>query len=164
MMHYIFHSNIINFIIVLIFFIWLLFFKLDVIGFFGRKSQETIDTIKNSENKKEEAINHLKETKSSLKNVDNEVKQIVDDAKKIAKSIEEKAETKLKDELVNLDNRAKLLEAGYVSKAKEEISRKISNAAVAISEEYIKNSLDEETHKELIYNFINDLDNMRVEE
>ena len=163
MMHYIFHSNIINFIIVLVFFIWLLFFKMDIIAFFGRKSQEIIDTIKNSENKKEEAINHLEETKSSLKNVDKDVKKIVDDAKKIAKTIEEKAETKLKDELVNLDNRSKLLEAGYVSKAKEEISRKISNAAVAVSEEYIKNSLDDKTHKELIYNFINDLDNMRVE-
>ena len=163
MIHYIFHSNIINFIIVLIFFIWLLFFKLDVIAFFGKKSQETIDTIRNSENKKKDAINHLEETKSSLKNVDSDVKKIVNDAKKIAKTIEEKAEIKLKDELVNLENRSKLLEAGYVSKAKEEISRKISTAAVAVSEEYIKNSLDENTHKELIYNFINDLDNMKVE-
>jgi len=163
MMHYIFHSNIINFIIVVVFFIWLLFFKIDIVAFFGKKSQETIDTIKTSENKKTDAINHLEETKTSLENIDNDVRKIVNDAKEIAKTIEEKAEIKLQDELVNLETRTQLLEAGYVSKAKEEISRKISNAAVTVSKEYIENSLDVETHRELIYNFINDLDNMRVE-
>ncbi|MCQ2957532.1 MAG: hypothetical protein MJ180_01365 [Candidatus Gastranaerophilales bacterium] len=163
MIEYIFHSNIINFILVLAFFIWLLFFKLDIIGMLAKKSEETINTIKKSENKKEEAIKHLADTKTSLQNVDNDVKEIVQNAKQLAKNLEEKAESKLKDELVNLENRANILKEGYESKAKEEITKKIANAAVAVSKEYIENSLDENTHRELIYNFINDLENMRVE-
>jgi len=55
------------------------------------------------------------------------------------------------------------LKEAHESKAKEEVSRNIALAAVAVSKEYIENSLDENSHKELIYNFINDLDNMKVE-
>ena len=84
MINYIFHSNIINFIIVLAFFIWLLFFKLDIVGFFGKKSEETVNTIKKSENKKADAIQHLAQTKSSLENVDIDVREIVRNAEELA--------------------------------------------------------------------------------
>ena len=43
MMDYIFNSNIINFLIVASFLIWLLFFKIDVVKFFDKKSQETLE-------------------------------------------------------------------------------------------------------------------------
>ena len=162
-MDYIFNSNIINFLIVASFLIWLLFFKIDVVKFFDKKSQETKTIITNSEKKKTDAIAHLSETKEALKNVDNDVAKIVQDAKEIANTIEEKSQEKLNSELANLDNRTNILKEAHESKAKEEVSRNIALAAVAVSKEYIENSLDENSHKELIYNFINDLDNMKVE-
>ena len=162
--NYIFHSNVINFILVAIFFIWLLFFKLDIVNFFEKKSQHIKSLIKGSEQKKEDAIKHLCDTKDALKNVDNDVEKIVSDAQEIAKTIEEKSQEKLNSELVNLENRANILKEAHESKAKEEVSRKVALAAIAVSKEYIENSLDENTHKELIYNFINDLDELKVEQ
>jgi len=158
-----FSKNLFNFVLVVAFFVWLLFFKLDVLGMLANKAQETIDTIKKSEDGKKQAEKHLKDTKKSLKNVDKDVEKIVDDAKVIAKTIKDKSKEKLNAELENLEKRATVLKEGYEQKAKNEVSKTIANAAVAVSKEYIVNSLDENTHKELIYNFINDLDNMRVE-
>jgi len=158
-----FSKNLFNFVLVVAFFVWLLFFKLDVLGMLANKAQETIDTIKKSEDGKKQAEKHLKDTKKSLKNVDKDVEKIVEDAKVIAKTIKDKSKEKLNAELENLEKRATVLKEGYEQKAKNEVSKTIANAAVAVSKEYIVNSLDENTHKELIYNFINDLDNMRVE-
>ncbi len=163
MTDYIFHSNIINFVIVVAFFIWLLFFKLDIIGFFAKKSEETINTIRKSENKKEEAIKNLIDTESSLKNVDSDIKDIIDNAKILAKKIEENSEIKIKEEILNLKSRETALREGYEKKAVKEVSQKVSKAAISVSKEYIENSLDENAHKELIYNFINDLEEMRIE-
>ena len=158
-----FSKNLFNFILVVAFFVWLLFFKLDILGMLSKKAEETIDTIKKSEDSKKEAEKHLKDTKKSLKNVDKDVEKIVEDAKVIANTIEEKSKEKLQVELDNLEKRAAVLKDGYEQKAKNEVSKKIANAAIAVSKEYIVNSLDDETHRELIYNFINDLDNMREE-
>ena len=157
-----FAKNIFNFLVVIAFFIWLLFFKLDVVGLLEKKSQETQATIKDAEDKKISAIKHYNDTKEALKNVDNDVKDIVNNAKEVAKNIEESSKSKLNSELENLETRTKVLEKNQTNKVKEEISQTVANAAVAISEEYIKNSLDEQTHKELIYNFINDLENVGV--
>lgn len=162
-LNYIFHSNVINFILVAYFLYWLLFKKLDVIKFFEEQSEKVKSSIKNSENKKNDAINYLGQTKESLKNVDNDVAKIVADAEDIAKTIEEKSQTKLDAELSNLENRTNILKEAHESKAKEEVSRKIAMAAVAISKEYIENALDENAHRDLIYNFISDLDEMRVD-
>ena len=163
-LEFILHSNVFNFFVVAYFLYWILFKKLDVIAFFEKKSQEIKSYIKNSEQKKVDAIKHYGDTQKALKNVDNDVKQIVSDAQVIAKTIEEKSEAKLSVELANLDNRTTLLKEAHESKAKEEVSSAIALAAVAVSKEYIENSLDENAHKELIYNFINDLEKMKVEE
>ena len=49
---WVFKSNLFNFILVLGFFVWLLFYFLDVIGILDKKSKETIKTITDAENKK----------------------------------------------------------------------------------------------------------------
>ena len=153
-----FTSNLFNFIIVAAFFIWLLFYFLDVVSILDKKSKETVKSITDAENKKTESQKHLEDTKKSLQNVDNDVKEILSEAENIAQNIENSSKIKLDEELLNLKNRENLLKNAQVSKAKDEVSVVIANAAVALSKEYIKNSLDEKAQKELIYNFINDLD------
>ena len=154
----IFTSNLFNFIIVIAFFIWLLFKVVDIMGILDKKRLETVKTITNSENKKAEAENHLVETQKSLENIDSEVKNILTEAKNTARNIENNSENYLKQELENLKSREKLLNAAQINKAKSEVSIVIANAAIAVSEEYIKNSLDDDAHRELINNFIDDLD------
>ena len=153
-----FTSNLFNFILVAAFFVWLLFYFIDIVGILDKKSKETIMTITNAENKKAEAQNHLEETKNSLKNVDKDVENIVANAKETAKNNEEHSSAKLSEELQSIKGRTKFIQDSHRAKAEREVSATVANAAVIISKEYIKNSLDEKTHKELIMNFINDLD------
>lgn len=160
---YIFKSNVINFILVVLFLYWLLFIKIDIIKFLEDKSKEIIDTIRQAESKKANAIQKLENTKESLKNIDVEMDKIVFDAHNLSDDIRAKSKEKIKKELANIEERTVALEKAHQSKAKEEVSRKVANASILVAKEYIENSLDEATHKELIYNFINDLDNMRVE-
>jgi len=158
-----FSKNLFNFICVVAFFIWLLFYKIDIISLFAKKAEETKNTIKNSENKKADAIVHLNNTKDSLKNIDSDVEKIIENAKDIAKTMSEKAEDKLKKELNSLEERTNILTKGYEHRVQSEVSKNIANAAIMVSKEYMQNSLDENAQKELIYNFINDLENMRAE-
>ena len=160
---YIFKSNVINFILVVLFLYWLLFIKIDSIKFLEDKSKEIIDTIRQAESKKANAIQKLENTKESLKNIDVEMDKIVFDAHNLSDDIRAKSKEKIKKELANIEERTVALEKAHQSKAKEEVSRKVANASILVAKEYIENSLDEASHKELIYNFINDLDNMRVE-
>ena len=143
-----FSKNLFNFLVVLGFFAWLLV-KFDFLGILDKKKDEIISTIRNAENRKKQSVKELQNTTNALKNIDKDIEQIVNEAKNIAKNIEQKSQEKLKQ--------------GYESKAKIEVSQKIANASVAIAKQYIENSLDENMHKELIYNFINNLENMRVE-
>ena len=156
--HALFTSNLFNFVLVIGFFVWLLFYFIDIVGIMDKKSKETAKSISDAENKKIEAQIQLEAAKKSMKNVDIEVKGIISAGKNIAKNIEDNYKTKLDDELTSLKNRENLLHAAQIGKAQNEVSIVIANAAVAVSKEYIKNSLDEDTHKELIYNFIEDLD------
>ncbi len=158
-----FTSNTFNFIIVVAFFVWLLFGKLDFVGVLENKRKEITEYINNSESKKANAIKYFAETKESLKNIDYETQKIISDAKAIAESIEDKTKNKIEEELAGLENRVKILKEAHESKIKEEISQKIANAAILVSKEYIENSLNEGTHKELIYSFIDNLENMKVE-
>ena len=153
-----FTTNLFNFILVSAFFVWLLFFKLDVVGMLDKKSKETAKLISDAENKNTEAQMHLEETQKSMQNLDEETKKIVTEAKNLAKNLEASSQAKLENELTSLKNREILLQDAQINKAKNKVSVVIANAAVAISKEYIKNSLDENTHRELIYNFIDDLD------
>lgn len=157
-----FSKNLFNFLVVIVFFTWL-FKKINFIGILNNKKDEIIKLIRNAETKKEQSIKKFEQTNNELKNIDNDIAKIISDAKNISKSIEEKSQEKLNNEILNLDKRAEKLKQGYENKAKIEVSQKIANASIAISKQYIENSLDEKMHKELIYNFINNLENMRVE-
>ena len=158
-----FTTNLLNFIIVVAFFIWLLFFKLDVINIFAQKRQKTINAINSSENRKNDSIKYFEETKNSLKNIAKDLEKIDTDAKSLAQKIEEQNVIKIQKEVEGIENRTNILKINHENKAKEEVSQKIASAAIAVSKEYIENSLDENTQKELIYDFINNLENMRVE-
>ncbi len=158
-----FTTNLFNFIIVAGFFIWLLFFKLDIIDVFAKKRQQIINSINSSENRKNDSIKYFNDTKDSLKNINKDIEKIDADAKSVAQKIEEQNAIKIQKEIEGIENRANILKVSHQNKAKEEVSQKIASAAIAVSKEYIENSLDENTQKELIYDFINNLESMRVE-
>ncbi len=153
-----FTTNFFNFILVVAFFVWLLFYFIDVVGILDKKSKETAKTISDSENKKTEAQKQLDDTKKSLQNIDSEVKKIISEANNIAKNIKSNSNLKLEEELSNIKSRENILKDAQLKKAKNNISVIIANAAVCVSKEYIKNSLDEKMQQELIYDFIDSLD------
>ena len=82
------------------------------------------------------------------------------DAKETAQAIEKASKLKLDEDIASLKASLEVLIATQKSKAKEEVSMKISQVAIDVSKKYIENSLDENMHKELIYNFINDLEKL----
>ena len=154
-------SNSLNFILFLIFFVWL-FKKIDFSGIIARKRQEIIDTIKKSEEDKLKAKENLEKTQESLKNIDNDIQKIIDDGKNTANLVKKQAEEKVVRELDSIKEKTeKQLEANE-NKVKNEISKSVVSAAIAISKQHIISSLDEQTQKELIYKFIDELDNLEV--
>lgn len=154
-------SNLLNFILFILFFVWL-FKKIDFSGFISKKRQEIIDSIKKSEEDKIKAKENLEKTQDSLKNIDEDVQKIIDDGKNTANLVKQQAEEKVIKEIKSIEEKTeKQLEANE-NKVKNEISKSVVSAAIAISKQHIISSLDEKTQKELIYKFIDELDNLEV--
>ena len=154
-------SNLLNFILFILFFVWL-FKKIDFSGFISKKRQEIIDSIKKSEEDKIKAKENLEKTQDSLKNIDEDVQKIIDDGKNTANLVKQQAEEKVIKEIKSIEEKTeKQLEANE-NKVKNEISKSVVSAAIAISKQHIISSLDEKTQKELIYKYIDELDNLEV--
>jgi F-type H+-transporting ATPase subunit b len=154
-------SNSLNFILFLIFFAWL-FKKIDFSGIIAKKRQEIIDTIKKSEEDKLKAKENLEKTQDSLKNIDNDIQKIIDDGKNTANLVKQQAEEKVVKELNSIEEKTQKQFEANENKVKNEISKSVVTAAIAISKQHIISSLDETTQKELIYKFIDELDNLEV--
>ena len=154
-------SNSLNFILFILFFVWL-FKKIDFSGIISKKRQEIINSIKKSEEDKIKAKENLEKTQDSLKNIDEDVQKIIDDGKNTANLVKQQAEEKVVKEIKAIEEKTeKQLEANE-NKVKNEISKSVVSAAIAISKQHIISSLDEKTQKELIYKFIDELDNLEV--
>ncbi len=154
-------SNTLNFLLFIGFFIWL-FIKIDFSGIISKKRQEIIDTIKKSEEDKIKAKENLEKTQESLKNIDNDIQKIIDEGKNTANLVKQQAEEKVVKELNSIKEKTDKQFEANENKVKNEISKSVVSAAIAISKQHIISSLDETTQKELIYKFIDELDNLEV--
>ncbi len=154
-------SNSLNFILFLIFFAWL-FKKIDFSGIIAKKRQEIIDTIKKSEEDKINAKENLEKTQESLKNIDDDIQKIIEDGKNTANLVKQQAEERVVKELDSIKEKTEKQFEANENKVKNEISKSVVSAAIAISKQHIISSLDEKTQKELIYKFIDELDNLEV--
>jgi len=156
-MNLILHSNLFNFLIVILFIVWVIK-KANLAELIAKKQAEIAELIKNALEEKKIKQNHLLVTKTKVSNVKQEVLNIIDEGEQVANNIsesiledaEKQSEDMHKKAVVSVNNQKQMVSS--------DVRVKISNAAFYIAEEHIKQAIDERLQKKYIDEFINNLD------
>ena len=154
------HSNLLNFIIVIIFLIWVIR-KVNLSDLIAKKQAEIAEMIKNAIEEKNIKQNQLLVTKTKVSNVKQEVLKIIDEGEQVANNLsdsimedaEKQAEDMHKKAVMSVNNEKQVVTC--------EVRAKITGAAFYIAEEDIKQAIDERLHRKYIDEFINDLDTIQ---
>lgn len=156
-MNIILHSNLLNFIIVIILLIWAAR-KANLSAIIAKKQSEIAELIKNAVDEKKIKQNHLLVTKTKVSNVKQEVLKIIDEGEQVANNIsesilddgEKQAEDMHKKAVISVNNQKQMVSG--------EIRAKITGAAFYIAEEHIKQAIDERLHRKYIDEFLENMD------
>ncbi|MEW5822091.1 MAG: F0F1 ATP synthase subunit B [Cyanobacteriota bacterium] len=155
------HSNVYSVIIAFALIYWLVK-RYNLLSGIDDAQKKTIDDLRSAEKSKEDAINQLKEAEKRLSKAKEEADQIIENAEKLAIKIkadiiaeaEKDAERILKQASKSIQNEKEL--------AREDLKRNLTFAAVEVAKDNIKNSLDENWHRKIIQDFVDNLSNVKV--
>ncbi|MEI8388593.1 MAG: hypothetical protein WCG23_01785 [bacterium] len=156
-MNIILHSNVLNFVIVVILIVWLIK-KAKISELLAKKQQEIAELIKNAAEEKKIKQNQLLVTKTKVSNVEQEVQKIVVEGEQIAGNLSESIISDAQKQAEDMHNKAVISVGNEKQLVSRDVIEKITGAAFFIAEEHIKNSIDDRLHKKYINEFIEDLD------
>ncbi len=129
-----------------------------ILGIIDERQEKIADEFKNIENEKDKAANLSVEYEAKLKNIDDERRakmvEAVDEGKKIAEEIKKSAQNDAK----LLSDKNKLELERDVAKAKVQLKEDMVTMTMAAAEKIIKERLDDAKHRQLINEFIDNLE------
>lgn len=157
----VYHSNIINFIIVVVFLIWVTG-KSETFSIIAKRREDIKQKIKNAEKEKSISEEELETVKKRLSNTDQEVQDIIKDAHQIADSLADRIRKETDTAVKEANNKAERTIEIEKTVASNKVMQNISQAAFFIAEEHIKQAIDERLHRKYIDEFIDNLENLKV--
>ncbi len=158
---YIFHSNVINWVFVVAFVIWLIK-KADILGVLKSRQDQVMQNIAKAEESKLEAQKTLEEARKNTEELGSQVARIMGEAKVSAASMSEKIQKDTEQKLEEIHkNLQKTIDVEEKSAA-EEILRGVSKEAFELASGKIKKALNDELHHKYINNFIDSIDETKV--
>ena len=154
---YILGSNVLNFIIVVLFVVWVVK-KVNIAKMIDKKRSEVIETIRSAEKEKIDSEKHLLDTQTKVRNVDIETSQIIEEGKETAAKLFENISKSAKQQTEDMQKKAELSVENQKAAVTKEVTSKVTKAAFYIAEDHIKKSIDERLHRKFINEFIDNLD------
>jgi len=158
---YIFHSNVINWLIVVALVVWLIK-KVDVVGILKSRQEQVAQNIAKAEEAKAQAKKVLEEAQESVKGLDAQVAGILAEAKVSAESISEKIQNDTEQKLEDIQKNLQRTISVEEKSAAEDVLQGLSLEAFELASGKIKDSLNDELHHKYINNFIDSLDETKV--
>lgn len=150
-------SNVINFIIVLIFIAWVIK-KANLAALIVKKQNEIIELVKNAEDEKRIKRNHFNDTRIKVANVNQEVTKILSEGEQVSKNLAENIREDANKQSEDMQKKAAASLENDKLVVSSELTSIISGAAFNIAENHIKKAIDERLHKKYIEEFVNSLD------
>ena len=156
-------SNTLNFLIVLVFLIWIIL-KLKI----GDKLENIKNQIKSfvseAETEKISAEKRLSEIKEKVENLPSEIREIERITSNNLKSLTLKTEEDIKEQIQNIDNNVNRIMTLETKKFKSKLTSIISEASVNIARENALKQLENNRaiHDKYIYDAIDEIDGMNI--
>lgn len=158
---YIFHSNVINNLLVLLFLVWL-FKKFNILSGIDRKKQSIVSEIEDSEKQKQVSEKLLEEKENSYKNVDNDVIKIKENSKEVTNSLVKEISEASEQDVKDIEAKTIRTIDAEEEKTVKDVSDNVAKAALLIAQEHIKKSLDVDMHNKFIEEFIDEFDEVKL--
>lgn len=152
-------TNLINFLIMF----WLLglIFKKAKLGeLISKMAQDVKKRIDESAKKAADAVHAFEETKAGALRIASTQEKIITDAKNTASAMEKNIQHEARKCEAELEQSFRGVVESLGSKAKEETLSKIYKACVALAGDEVMKNLDEQTHKHLIEQGIDEISKM----
>ena len=160
-MQFILHTNVINFLLVAFFLVWIIR-KFHIFSVISDRQNEIARKIKLAEEEKLRAEMTLEATKKKIRRSDQEAEKIAKDAQEVAVSLAGRIRKEADIESEDMKIRAKRILEVEKAMASSEVTKNISYAAFAIAEEHVKKSIDDRLQQKYMEEFIDSLDNLKV--
>ncbi|MDD3150487.1 MAG: hypothetical protein PHV68_06600 [Candidatus Gastranaerophilales bacterium] len=160
-LEYIFHSNIINFLIVLAFIIWLVK-KFNIIGQIDKKRVQIENEILSSKEKQKQSEVILEQSQKNVEDIGIKTDEILKNSKELVSNLVEKVHNETETQVKSIENRTSLNIETEKKRANEDVSKIVSKAAFIVASEHITKAIDDEMHEKFIDNFIENIENMKV--
>jgi len=159
-MNIVLHSNLLNFIIVIVFLVWVIR-KVNLSAIIAKTQAEIAELIKNAVDEKKIKQNQLLITKTKVSNVKQEMLKIIDEGEQVADNLSESIMNDAEKQAEDMHKKAVMTLSNEKQMVSSEVKAKITGAAFYIAEEHIKQAIDERLHKKFIDEFINSLDTVQ---
>ena len=156
---YILHSNLINFLI-MVYLLVLIFKKCKLGNAIDKISYEIINNVETSANAVQKALAEYKEAKRESRTVNQKTDKIISEAKEKIEKFEEKNANEIKEKEELLEKNVKKTERAYLDRRIQKTTAEIKCAISKLSVETIKDMLNEEMHKKIIVDAMDELDNI----
>ena len=157
------HSNAINFVIMVAFFLFIAY-KMKVSQAVENHRASIQKTIEDSDLLKKDSAEELQKVEKSLENLPQELEGILKNAEQTAKAYESKTKAEI-DKLVQSikDNTEKQISAEE-KHTNSVVLKNAGNASVEVAQKQVMKALerDNSLHRKLISDFINEIDGLEV--
>lgn len=156
---YILHSNLINFLI-MVYLLALIFKKFKLGNILDKISYEIIHNVETSANAVQKALSEYKEAKRESRTVNQKTDKIISDAKEKIEKFKEKNAVEIKEKEELLEKNVEKQEVVYLDRRIQKTTNEIKCAISKLSVETIKSMLNEELHKKIIVDAMDELDSI----
>lgn len=156
---YILHSNLINFLI-MVYLLALIFKKFKLGNILDKISYEIIHNVETSANAVQKALSEYKEAKRESRTVNQKTDKIISDAKEKIEKFKEKNAVEIKEKEELLEKNVEKQEVAYLDRRIQKTTNEIKCAISKLSVETIKSMLNEELHKKIIVDAMDELDSI----
>lgn len=154
-------SNIINIAIAFAIIAWAVK-KFNLLGGIDESQKRIIDDLRSSEKTKENTLSQLKQAEEQLSNAKKEAERIVQNAEKLAIKMKEDIIAEAEKDAVRILLQAEKAIHNEKEQAKAEIQKNLTAAALEVAKDNIRDSLDDNWHKSIIQDFVDNLSNVKV--
>ncbi|MGD9580174.1 MAG: F0F1 ATP synthase subunit B [Vampirovibrionia bacterium] len=155
------HSNIVNIAIAFAIIAWAVK-KFNLLGGIDDSQKKIIDELRSSEKTKENALKQLEDAEIRLGKAKEEADLIIKNAEKLAAKIKEDITAEAERDAERILLQAQKAIQNEKEQAKAEIQKNLTAAALEVAKDNIRDSLDENWHKSIINDFVNNLSNVKV--
>lgn len=155
------HANVFGVLLAFVFLAWVMK-RFNVLSSIDKAQKKIIDDLKTAVSSKESSLKELEDAEERLSKAKEDAEVILNKAEESALRMKEEIIMEAEIEAKKIIEHAKKAVINEQEQARAELQRNLTIAAVEVAKDNIKTSIDDNWHKKIIQDFVDNLSEIRV--